>query len=128
MHKPNPPYNPIPSMQRQLDELRTRLRAAESKPPLLDQLKKLPPDELQRLFDQLPPTSRRRKRRSEHDWRGRAHGELLRIIARTGKIPDNDSATAQVILAMFRDKDDWEPDERDLRELIAELLRPARDF
>jgi hypothetical protein len=54
-------------------------------------------------------------------------GALLRQIAKTGVIPDNDAETARQMAQLCQDKWGWEPDNRHLRRFIAKLLGPARD-
>jgi hypothetical protein len=98
----------------------------ESDPALLlDHLKKMPRRELQRLFDQPPPThGRRRGTKPKHDWKKRVWREALRRIAKKGSVPDNVSAFAKELAVYSQQQWGWEPDDSDLRGLLTQLIDP----
>jgi hypothetical protein len=79
----------------------------------------------------VPPSPKRRKPgpAPKGDWHLWYASELIAMIVLSkGKVPPNDAKAASNLSNQFADtrKDGWAPDDREVRELIGQLLRRAR--
>jgi hypothetical protein len=77
--------------------------------------------------DETAAPPRRRGKRPKHNWQVEVAIELFRRFGDPHKIAEsNISALAREIAQGCQDKWGWEPDDSDLRKLIADLLHPLR--
>jgi hypothetical protein len=75
--------------------------------------------------DETAAPPRRRGKRPKHDWPVEVAIELLRRFGDPRKITEsNKSALARELAQGFSDRWGWEPDDSELRKLIADLLHP----